>query len=199
MGIVSGYKGIVKQTGSQAVQFHYSNASGVVNNITRKDGDDDLVLTINTAQLNDYTGPPVADQDLDYVDAETGKLIISKDDHGTHAKRLGLNGCCSSEDWWWTKRDTTFDSQKTRNFEWPLSADATAIAFGPVVIDMAKWFFTHANGQFTSCATETLTYAAEDTGATLYLINGGGCTTTATRDTIHDGLMDAVLYFSKKK
>ncbi|TIC11708.1 hypothetical protein E3Q13_04352 [Wallemia mellicola] len=124
MGIVSGYKGIVKQTGSQAVQFHYSNASGVVNNITRKD----------------------ADQDLDYVDAETGKLIISKDDHGTHAKRLGLNGCCSSEDWWWTKRDTTFDSQKTRNFEWPLSADATAIAFGPVVIDMAKWFFTHANG-----------------------------------------------------
>ncbi|TIB94335.1 hypothetical protein E3Q18_04297 [Wallemia mellicola] len=88
MGIVSGYKGIVKQTGSQAVQFHYSNASGVVNNITRKD-----------AQLNDYTGPPVADQDLDYVDAETGKLIISKDDHGTHAKRLGLNGCCSSEDW----------------------------------------------------------------------------------------------------
>ncbi|TIB84816.1 hypothetical protein E3Q19_04356 [Wallemia mellicola] len=176
MGIVSGYKGIVKQTGSQAVQFHYSNASGVVNNITRKDGDDDLVLTINTAQLNDYTGPPVADQDLDYVDAETGKLIISKDDHGTHAK-----------------------SQKTRNFEWPLSADATAIAFGPVVIDMAKWFFTHANGWFTSCATETLTYAAEDTGATLYLINGGGCTTTATRDTIHDGLMDAVLYFSKKK
>lgn len=96
MGIVSGYKGIVKQTGSQAVQFHYSHASGVVNNITRKDGDDDLVLTINTAQLNDYTGPAVADQNLDYVDAEAGKLIISKDDHGTHAKRLGLNGCCSS-------------------------------------------------------------------------------------------------------
>ena len=105
----------------------------------RKDFNDDLIVNINKATMDTYKGPPVEDQDLKFISYETGEEIPNPKSTGL-SSRLGLNECCSSEDWWWTKRDVDWGHQITQGWQWPISADATAISFGPGIWEMAYWF-----------------------------------------------------------
>lgn len=79
-------------------------------------------------------------------------------------------------------------------WSWPASFEATMIAFAPMIKDLVTWLYDKAV-KYKDCTTELASFIATNTGATVEISNGGGCSTTAIRQTIYDGVKDIVHYF----